>query len=524
MVQIHGLLNELRASMSRLLRASSTPRGHVLIVDDDLSMRAFVDELLRNAGYATTVAADGEEALDVAGRCGPIDLLLTDVMMPRMDGYELARRLRQAHPNLKVLYLTGYADRLFDRKAILWENEAFLEKPSTLNEVVEAVSLLLTGHPTPAAAVDARASAAIGDAGGIDASHDGTSAPAAQATMRLSSMGPTARADDHSAAIARALQDRALPIGQVVVVDDCPVNLRLLTQMLARDGHVVRTATNGDEALELVAREHPDVVLMDVMMPGRDGFETCRMLKEATATRLIPIVLVTALRDSKDKLRGLEAGADDFLTKPVNTTELRARVRSLVRLKRYTDELESAEAVMLMLGETVEARDAYTLGHCQRLAEYSVRLGRELGLDEQDLAALEYGGFLHDIGKIGVPDALLLKPAPLTREEYQRMQQHTIVGDRLCGGLRSLSRVRGIVRHHHERLDGSGYPDGLRGDSTPLLAQIIGIADVYDALTTVRPYKSALPPDRAHEELRGEVRRGWRRADLVDTFITSTSA
>ena len=310
--------------------------------------------------------------------------------------------------------------------------------------------------------------------------------------------------------------------GRVIIVDDCPTNVLLLTRQLARDGYLVSTAANGDEALDLIEREQPDLVLMDVMMPGRDGFETCRALKQNASTRLIPVVLVTSLRDSSDKVRGLEAGADDFLTKPVNSTELRARVRSLLRLKRYTDDLESAEAVMLTLGETIEARDAYTDGHCQRLAAYAVTLGRAMGLGQDELAALEHGGFLHDIGKVGVPDALLLKPASLTADEQQQMQQHTIIGDRLCGGLRSLGRVRGIVRHHHERLDGSGYPDGLRGDAIPLLAQVIGIVDVYDALTTARPYKEALPADRACDVLLGEARQGWRRQDLVEMFIRTT--
>jgi putative two-component system response regulator len=307
--------------------------------------------------------------------------------------------------------------------------------------------------------------------------------------------------------------------GRVIIVDDCPANVRLLTRQLAGDGYIVHTATNGDEALDLIAREQPDLVLMDVMMPRRDGFETCRALKQNASTRLIPVVLVTSLSDSRDKVRGLEAGADDFLTKPVNAIELRARVRSLLRLKRYTDDLESAEAVMLTLGETIEARDSYTDGHCQRLAKYAVTLGHVLGLDQDELAALEYGGFLHDIGKVGVPDALLLKPSSLTAEEQQRMQQHTIIGDRLCGGLRSLGRVRGIVRHHHERLDGSGYPDGLRGDAIPLLAQVIGVVDVYDALTTARPYKEAVPADRACDMLAGEARRGWRHQDLVEMFV-----
>jgi len=228
---------------------------------------------------------------------------------------------------------------------------------------------------------------------------------------------------------------------------------------------------------------------------------------------------VTALSDSSDRVRGLEVGADDFVSKPVNVAELTARVRSLLRIKRYTDELDSAESVIVSLALTIEARDAATDGHCQRLAHSAVRLGAALGLGEEDLSALTRGGFLHDIGKVGIPDAILLKPSKLTAQEYALMQQHTVIGDRLCGELRSLRCVRPIVRHHHEHLDGSGYPDGLKGDTVPLLAQIIGVVDVFDALTSVRPYKAAFPRDRAYEALEREARDGWRDHDLVKMFI-----
>jgi putative two-component system response regulator len=319
---------------------------------------------------------------------------------------------------------------------------------------------------------------------------------------------------------AHPIRTERTPVrGRVLIVDDSRETTHMLSRILAADGHGVRVASDGEEALSLVAEERPDVVLLDVMMPRRDGFDTCRVLKQNAETRLIPVVLVTALKDTKDKVRGLEAGADDFLSKPVNATELRARVRSLLRLKRFTDDLESAESVMLMLSEIIESRNAYTEGHCQRLADYAVALGRAVGLDEHELAILEYGGFLHDIGKIAVPDAVLLKPDRLTADEYDVLKQHTVIGDRLCKGLHSLDRVRTIVRHHHERLDGSGYPDGLRGDAIPLIAQIIGIVDVYDALTTIRPYKGAMEPASAYEELRAEARRGWQRRDLVDAFI-----
>jgi len=281
----------------------------------------------------------------------------------------------------------------------------------------------------------------------------------------------------------------------------------------------VTSVGGGEEALQSVANDQPDLILMDVMMPGLNGFEACRQLKLDASTRLIPVVLVTALRHSQDRIRGFEAGADDFLSKPINAPELRARVRSLIRIKKYTDDLDSAESVIISMALTIEARDPSTDGHCHRLAAYATAFGKELGLAEEDLAALERGGFLHDIGKVGIPDSVLLKPGKLTSEEYERIKTHTVIGDRLCGELRSLRRVRPIVRGHHERLDGTGYPDQLKGNRVPLLAQLMGIVDVFDALTTSRPYKSALPREAALEELRREADRGWRSRELVDVFV-----
>jgi putative two-component system response regulator len=305
----------------------------------------------------------------------------------------------------------------------------------------------------------------------------------------------------------------------VLIVDDIAGSARLIASLLAPDGHAVRAACDGAEALRLIRADPPDLVLMDVMMPHMNGFEACRAIKEDRSTRLIPVVLVTSLDDTANRIRGIEAGADDFISKPFNAHELRARVRSLLRIKGYTDELDSAESVIVSLALTIEARDSTTDGHCQRLAQYSFALGQALGLNEDDLSALARGGYLHDVGKIGIPDGVLLKPGPLTPDEYELIKQHPIVGERLCGELRSLRRVRPIVRHHHERLDGSGYPDGLIGDAIPLLAQITSIVDVFDALTTDRPYRTALPIAAAALELRSEVARGWRREGLVAAFL-----
>jgi len=305
----------------------------------------------------------------------------------------------------------------------------------------------------------------------------------------------------------------------ILVVDDEEPNRELLARLLSSRGYSVDAVNDGEAALVALEHKRPDLVLLDVRLPGISGFDVCRWIKHRPAMRLIPVVLVTGLHARQHKIKGIEAGADDFLGKPFDHEELIARVGSLVRLKRYTDELESAESVILSLALTVEARDPYTDGHCQRLAAYAKALGAQLHLHDDDLASLERGGYLHDVGKISIPDAVLQKPSKLTDREYETMKRHTVIGERLCGELRSLERVRPIVRHHHERRDGSGYPDGLRGDDIPLLAQIVGIVDTYDAITTTRPYRTALPAEHAYDELTREAATGLHREDLVHAFI-----
>ena len=305
----------------------------------------------------------------------------------------------------------------------------------------------------------------------------------------------------------------------ILIADDDETSARYLKRLLSREGHHISIVGNGEDVLRTCATHPPDLVLVDLMAPGGHGFDVCRKLKEQTSTRLIPVVIVTSQADPQDRLDGINAGADDFVGKPFDAAELHARIRSLIRLKRYTDELESAEAVILGLGATIEARDPCTRGHCQRLSAYATALGRSLGLDESDLGALDRGGFLHDIGKIAVPDSVLLKGGKLDAEESRVMREHPIVGDALCAGMRSLQAVRPIVRHHHERLDGSGYPDGLRNAEVPLLAQIVGIVDVFDALTTERPYRAAQSRDVAFEVLADEASKGWRDRALVDAFV-----
>ncbi|MEO8484633.1 MAG: HD domain-containing phosphohydrolase [Acidobacteriota bacterium] len=311
---------------------------------------------------------------------------------------------------------------------------------------------------------------------------------------------------------------RGRPAGTILVVDDLEANLRLLEDMLTAEGYQVLFARDGIEAQMIVASTALDLVLSDVRMPVLDGFELCRALKANAETWLLPVVLMTGATEPNDRIRAIESGANDFITKPIDQPELKARVRSLMQIKRFTDDLDSAEAVLRSLALMIEVRDEYTEGHCQRLARYATELGAKLDLSDEDLMALGRGGYFHDIGKIALPDSILLKPGPLTADEFEKVKEHPVVGDRLCGDLRALNRVRSIVRHHHERLDGSGYPDGLAGDQIPLLAQMIGVVDVYDAMTTNRPYRAARSSEEALAELAREVKCGWRRADLVEAF------
>lgn len=342
------------------------------------------------------------------------------------------------------------------------------------------------------------------------------SVPAVERSVRM--MNATRARRDHAERKAAAATPGAAS-GKILVVDDERTNVDVLTRVMTREGYHVVSASSGARALDAVAREQPDIVLMDVNMPGVDGFEVCRRLKREAATRLLPVILITGLTASEDRIRGIDAGADDFLSKPFAIDELRARVRSLMRLRRYTDELESADSVILSLALTIEARDPYTGGHCDRLAHYAVALGVQLGLDEDQRLALSRGGFLHDVGKVGVPDAVLLKPGALSAAEFVQMQQHTVIGDTLCGELRSLQAVRPIVRHHHERPDGTGYPDHLRGDAIPILASVISVVDAYDAMRTERPYKPAFTVEAACRELREDARKGWRSGPIVAAFV-----
>jgi len=306
--------------------------------------------------------------------------------------------------------------------------------------------------------------------------------------------------------------------GTILIADDHEASRVGLEGLLSLEGFHVVTADDGEKALVEFQRVQPDLLLLDVNMPKLSGMEVCRRLKSNPQTFLVPIVLITALTAIEDRVNGIEAGADDFLTKPVEREQLLARVRSLLRQKAYTDELERAESVLFALARSIEGKDPYTEGHCERLSDYSARLAEYIGLPANQIKALRRAGIVHDIGKVAVPDSILLKPARLTRTEQVILRRHPVVGERICAPLKSFQLVLPIIRHHHEKMNGSGYPDGLKGDQIPLTARVLQIVDVYDALTTERPYKRALSIEEALRMMRKEIKKGWWDSRVFDAF------
>jgi putative two-component system response regulator len=305
----------------------------------------------------------------------------------------------------------------------------------------------------------------------------------------------------------------------ILVVEDDPHIRDLLSGLLGALGYRLLMAASAEQALDALAVVSPDLVLPDVHLGAMSGIELCAQLKADPLYELMPVVILTAVGDLEARVAGLAAGADDFFTKPVEFVELRTRLAALLRVKTLLSQLDRAEAVITTLALTIEARDPYTLGHCDRLSRYAVALGEALGLDHEMLRALRLGGYLHDLGKIAVPDGILLKPGPLDPIEQERIRAHPGAGSDLVLGLRSLELVRPIMRHHHEKWDGSGYPDRLKGEAIPLGARIISVVDVYDALHTDRPYKAALPHSDAVSLLIRETDAGYWDPKIVDIFL-----
>ncbi len=315
------------------------------------------------------------------------------------------------------------------------------------------------------------------------------------------------------------------PLGRatVLLVDHVDLNRQLIKGILKAGPYRLLEARSQEDALRTLEREQVDLVISEWIVSdaaGRpnSGLELCRKIKSNRRTHLIPILIVTSVQGIENEVAGLESGAAEFLVKPLQPAVLRTRIRSMLRQKRIVDSLEEAETILFALAQTVEQRDKQTGDHCQRLASLSVALGSAIGLPDEDLLALYRGGFLHDIGKVAVPEAILFKRGELTSEEWVIMRSHTWKGEEICRPMRSLRPVLPIIRNHHERWDGSGYPDGLKGEDIPLLARILQLADIFDALTSERSYKQAYSVDDAISQLRREAELGWRDPELVSVF------
>jgi putative two-component system response regulator len=310
----------------------------------------------------------------------------------------------------------------------------------------------------------------------------------------------------------------------VLVVDDESDSLDALRQVMEGEGYHVLCAADGVEALEAVAAHDVDLVLLDLQMPRMNGEEACHRLKADPRTRLIPVVMHTGVNILGSRLRAHEQDADDYLLKGSSIAELKARVRSLLRLKRYTDDLESAAAVLTTVARIVERRDHYVQEHCKEVSEICTKLGQKLGLDGDTLARLQLGATFHDIGKIVIEDAILQKKGALDETERGVMMTHAAIGSDLVEPMRSLSDVAPLIRHHHEKLDGTGYPDGLTAEQISLEVRVLTVADIFQALVSERPYKKAFPTDKAISILRAEAAKGWWDSSVVEALAGLVAA
>jgi putative two-component system response regulator len=304
----------------------------------------------------------------------------------------------------------------------------------------------------------------------------------------------------------------------VLVIEDDHTQRQLLVRLLESSSYQAIGVADGETGLRAVVEHQPDLVLLDLNLPRIDGFEVCRHLRSEPLTSTLPVIVVTGHTSTEDMVAALDAGADDFITKPFQHVELLARMRSAMRLRRAMTSLEKAAQIVAALSNAVEAKDANLIHHCRWLARHAARVAVSVGLRGEELEAVAYGALLHDVGKIGVPGYLLRKEGPLSDDEWRLMRQHPEIGERICRPLTASRGMAPVIRHHHERFDGRGYPDGLRGDQIPLGARIVAIADAYEAIVHGRPYQ----PAKSHELALDELERlAGRQFDptLVPIFL-----
>ena len=315
-----------------------------------------------------------------------------------------------------------------------------------------------------------------------------------------------------------SILDRDGSKARILVVDDDPQICALLVRFLEADGFSVLAAGDGQQALEMVLRDPPDLIILDVHMPRMNGLELCRRLKADDQTALIPVTMLTGYNDATERANGLEAGADDFLPKPFDFATLRTRIRAHLRIKRLTDQLERTETVIFSMARWVEMKDEYTEAHLRRVAGYGEQTAKALGLTGEELSSVRYAGILHDVGKIGVPDSIIGKTGSLSALERAVLQKHSGYGAQIVAPMRFAAAVAPVIHAHHERWDGEGYPRRLIGDAIPLGARIVAVADAWDAMNTHRPHRRSLGETEATRLLREGAGSQWD-ATVVATFL-----
>ncbi len=454
----------------------------ILVVDHDVACRALAGKLLQRAGHTVLLAQDGISGLVQAQETAP-DLMLVDLSLPELNGFEVLNRVRASKTTAGIRMVALLTQAMEEHVARVQAAgfDGYMTKPLSVATFLPEIGTYLPVHTRRAATL-----------------------VAAEVPAERNRTGDALSTDQP---------------GTVLAVDDVAVNVIFLTKLLRSLGHRVLTAASGQEAVSIMAQEVPDLVLTDVMMPGMDGFELCRWVKNNPETRFVPVVLVTALSGVEDRISGIESGADDFLTKPVNREELLARTRSLLRMKRAIDELEDTENVIRALANAVEAKDMYTEQHTERVALYSVAIGQRMGLSAEDLKILRRAAFLHDVGKVAISETILRKPGPLSDAEMAIMREHPAMGERICQPLRSAAPLLSAIRHHHEFFDGRGYPDGLQGEQIPMFARILAVADSFDAMTSDRPYRQGMSWGQAIGILRTGSGSQWDPS-VVDIFLS----
>ena len=313
------------------------------------------------------------------------------------------------------------------------------------------------------------------------------------------------------------------PVGRIFVVDDDPEIRKLLKRLLTPAGYSVEEFGLAIPALEKIRSEPPDLVLLDLNLPDRLGHEVLEEIRSDPATRLLPVVMLTGQATREEKIRATRIDVSDFLAKPFSAEELLPRVRSLVMMKRFADEHEHAERVILTLAKMIDARDSFTAGHSGRVAEYADRIAQRMSLPNEARSEMRRGALFHDLGKIVIPDQILRKPGRLTEEERHVVEQHPAIGHELLSEMRTMAKTLPVVRHHHEKLDGSGYPDGLSGSAVPMTVRIVTVADVFDALTSNRSHREAMRLETAYEVLAEGVRKGFWDGQVFEELRGSIS-